>query len=35
MNSEERRAIWLKEIKDAIRLEKAYLRLRVQDKQYD
>jgi len=35
MNNEERRAIWLKEINDAILLEQMYLRVRVKDKQYD
>jgi len=35
LNNEERWAIWLKEINDAIRFEHAYLRVKVKDKQYD
>jgi len=35
LDKEERRAIWLKEINDAITYEQLYLRVKVKDKQYD
>jgi hypothetical protein len=35
LNKDNRREIWLKEIKDAVRLERAYLRVKVKDKEFD
>jgi len=35
LNKEERQAIWVKEINDAILYEQLYLRVKVKDKQYD
>jgi len=35
LNKDNSRETWLKEIKDAIRFEKAYLRVKVKDKEFD
>jgi len=35
LDNSRRREMWLKEIKDAIRYEQAYLRVRIKDKQFD
>jgi hypothetical protein len=35
LNKENRRELWLKEIKDAMIYEQLYLKVKVKDKQYD
>jgi len=35
LNKDNCREMWLKEINDAIRFEKAYLRIKVKDKEFD
>jgi len=35
LNKDNRRETWLKEINNAVRFEKAYLRVKVKDKEFD
>ncbi len=35
LSKDNRREMWLKEINDAIQFEKAYLRVKVKDKEFD
>ena len=35
LNKDNQREKWLKEVKDAIHFEKAYLRVKVKDKEFD
>jgi hypothetical protein len=35
LNKDNRRQMWIKEINDAVKLERAYLRVKVKDKEFD